>query len=100
MNDGQITSSPRPIAESVEDDDDRIRPVGDTDRLGHLEIVGRLALEGRNVRAEDELPALEHVGEGLLELRNERLVLSLDVDESDLHGTPVYRASPAAPRRR
>ena len=52
-----------------------------------------------NVRAEDELSALEHVGESLLELGDERLVLSLDVDESDLHGTPVYPALSAVPRR-
>ena len=65
----------------------------------HAEEVGGLSLERRDVRAEDELPALEHVGERLLELGDQRLVLSLDVDEIDLHGTPVYRALSAVPRR-
>ena len=77
----------------------RVRAVRDADRLGHVEEVGRLALERRDVRAEDELTALEHVGECLLELRDEWLVLSLDVDESNLHGTPVYPALSAVPRR-
>ena len=73
-------------AERVEDEHDRVGAVGDADRLGDAEVLGRLRLEGRDVRPEDELAALEHVGEGLLQLRDQRRVLRLDVDERDLHG--------------
>ena len=57
-----------PDAEGVEDDHDRVRPVRDADRLGDAEVPRRLLLEGLHVRAEDEDPGLEHLGEALLQL--------------------------------
>ena len=72
--------------ERVEDEHDRVGAVRDPDRLGNAEVLGRLGLEGRDVRPEDELAALEHVGERLLQCGNERRVLRFDVDQRDLHG--------------
>ena len=71
--------------ERVEHDHDRVGPVRDADRLGHAEVLGGLALELRDVRPEDEAAVLEDGREGLLQLRDERRVLRLDVDERDLH---------------
>ena len=42
-------------AERVEDEDERVRAVRDADRLRDAEIGGRLVLERRDVRPEDEL---------------------------------------------
>ena len=77
-----------PDPERVEHDHDRVGPVRDADRLGHAEVLRGLALELRNVRPEDEPAVLEHGRERLLQLRDERRVLRLDVDERDLqrHG--------------
>ena len=43
-------------AEGIEDDDDRVRPVGDADRLRHTEKVGGLALERRDVGPKTNCP--------------------------------------------
>ena len=56
----------------------------------YAEIVGRLALERGDVRPEDELAALEHAVDRLADARQERLVLSFDVNERDrTHGWKV-----------
>ena len=74
----------RPDLERVQHEHDRVRAVRDADRLAHAEVARRLLLERADVRAEHELPALEHVVDRLLDLREERRVLRLDVDEGDL----------------
>ena len=60
-------------------------PFAHADRLGHVEVLGGLDLEGLRVRPEDELSALQNLGVGLLQLRDQTRVLRLDVDERD-HG--------------
>ena len=81
-----------PDAEPVEHEHDRIRAVGDADRVGYAEVLGGLALERLHVRAEDERRArVEDVGERVLQLRDQRRVLRLDVNEWDpRHSAPVY----------
>ena len=98
VNAGQITSSPGADLERVEDEHDRVGAVRDADRLGHAEVLGRLLLERLDVRPEDELAVLEHLGEGLLELRDERRVLRLDVNERNRRHASLsrLRSGPAA----
>ena len=62
---------------------ERVRPVGHPDRVRHAEILGCLALERVDLGTEDEPPRLEHRREALLQLRDQRRVLRLDVDERD-----------------
>ena len=81
MKDGQITSSPGADLHRLEREHERIGAVGDADRVGHAEIGGRLALERLDLGTEDEAAGLEHLGEALLQLRDQRRVLRLDVDE-------------------
>ena len=50
------------------------------------EIGGRLLLEGVVVLAADELAAVEDLAEPSLELRLQRRVLRVDVNERDRHG--------------
>jgi hypothetical protein len=53
------------------------------------EVLRSLLLEGLDLRAEDEPPRVEDVGDSLLQLVLERRVLRLDVNERDLrHGAP------------
>ena len=97
MNDGQITSSPAPIPIASSDEDERIGAVRDADRVRHVEIRGRLVLEGLDLGTEDEPARLEHLGEALLQLGDQRRVLRLDVDKRD-HEVRVYRAGgPSTP---
>ncbi len=81
-----------PDAHRLEREDERVRAVGDADRMRHAEVRGRLALERLDLRAEDEPAGLEHLREPLLELGDERRVLRLDVDERD-HDRPSVPAS-------
>ncbi len=53
------------------------------------EVRGRLLLERVEVRAADELAAVEHLAEARLELGNQRLVLRMDVNERDRHGASL-----------
>ena len=55
--------------ERVQDEDDRVRAVADPDRLAHTEVPRGLLLERADVRPEDELAALQHVVDRLLDLR-------------------------------
>ena len=84
---GQMTSSPRPIPSASSTITSASVPFATPTVSRHAEVLGGLALELRDVRPEDEPPVLEHGREGLLQLRDERRVLRLDVDERDLHGT-------------
>ena len=71
----------------VEHDHDRVRAVRDADRLRDAEERGRLLLECPEVRPTDELPAVEDLAEAGLELRDQRRVLRLDVNQRYLrHG--------------
>ena len=80
----------RADTERVEHDHDRVRAVRDADRVLDAEVLRRLALECLDVRAEDERARLENLGERALQLRNQRRVLRLDVNERDLrHGDQV-----------
>ena len=72
--------------ERVQDEDERVRPVRDADRLAHAEVARGLLLEGAHVRPEDELPALEDAVDRLLDPGQERRVLRLDVYEGDRVG--------------
>ena len=77
----------RADAHRVHDEHERVGAVRDADRLGDAQVVGGLLLERGHVRAEHEPPVLQHVGEGLLELGDQRRVLRLDVNERNLrHG--------------
>jgi hypothetical protein len=71
----------RPDTHRVEHEDERVGAVRDSDRLRDAQVVGRLALERLHVRAEDERPGFEDFCERLLELRHERRVLRLHVNE-------------------
>ena len=65
---------------------ERVRPVRDADRVRHAEVGGGLLLERLHLGPEDEPARLDDALERLPELRDQRLVLCLDVDEIDLHG--------------
>ena len=70
----------RADAQRVEDEHERVGAVRDADRLLDAELLGRLALEALDLGAEDEAAALERPRERLLQLRDERRVLRLDVN--------------------
>ena len=76
-----------PDAHRLEREDERVGPVRDAERVRYAEVRGRLALEGLDLGPEDEAARLEDLCEPLLELRDERRVLRLDVDERD-HDRP------------
>ena len=73
----------------LERENERVGAVRDADRVRHVEVGGRLALERLDLGAEDEAARLEDLGEALLELRDQRRVLRLDVDERDHDGSSV-----------
>ena len=80
----------RADAERVEDEHERVRAVGDADRLANAQVGGRLTLESGHVRPEDELGALEHALDRLANPRQERLVLRFYVNQRDrTHGQQV-----------
>ena len=79
-----------PDLERVERDHERVGAVRDPDRVLDAEVRGGLLLEGLDLRAEDEPPRVEDVGDSLLQLLQQRRVLRLDVNERDLrHAAPV-----------
>ena len=97
----------RPDAERVEDEDERVRPVGDADGVADAEVGGGLLLEGAHLRAEDESAGVDDLSEAVLQLLDERRVLRPDVDERNGHEAsgertltrgPVYRPTPSAER--
>ena len=59
-------------AHGLEREHERVRAVRDPDRVRHAEIRGRLALERLDLGPEDEAAGLEHFGEAILELGDER----------------------------
>ena len=69
----------------VEHEDDRVGAVGAADRLLDAELGRSLALEGLDLGAEDELPGVERARERVLQLRDQRRVLRLDIDVGDRH---------------
>ena len=73
----------------LEREHERVGAVGDADRVRDAEIRGRLALERLDLGTEDEAARLEHLGEALLQLGDERRILRLDVDERDHSDEPV-----------
>ena len=77
-------------AHRLEREHERVGAVGDADRMGHVEVRRRLALERLDLGPEDEATRLEDLAETLFELRDERRVLRLDVDERN-HDIRVYR---------
>jgi hypothetical protein len=70
----------------VENDHDGIGAVGDADGLLHAQVGGGLLLERPVVRPADELSALQNLSEKGLELRLQRSVLGVDVNERNRHG--------------
>jgi hypothetical protein len=73
----------------VEDEHERVRAVGDADRLLHAEVGGGFLLEGLHVRPQDQGARLEHRLEPLEDLRYQALILRPNVNERDRHGEPV-----------
>ena len=79
-----------PDAERVEGEHERVGAVRDPDRALHAEVGGGFLLERPVVRAADEALAVEHLAEGGLEPRNQRLVFGSDVNEwNRLHAAPL-----------
>ena len=70
----------------VEDDHEGVGAVGDTHGLLHAQVRGSLLLERPVVRPADELSAVENLAEEGLELRLQRGVLGVDVNERYRHG--------------
>ncbi len=81
-------------AESVEHENERVGPVGHSDRVADAEVGGRLRFEGLHLGPQNEASRFEDGAEALLELAHERRVLRLDVDVRDRHGGRVYRGRP------
>ena len=76
-------------AERIEGDHECVGAVGDADRLSDAEVVGGLAFESVDFRAEDEPSRLEDSCECLLQLGDQRRVLRLDVNvRNRRHGEP------------
>ena len=75
--------------ERVQDEDERVGPVRDADRLLDAERLGGLALEPLDLGAEDEASALERALERVGQLGDERRILRLDVNVWNRH----YRSS-------
>ena len=74
----------------VEDEDDRVGPVRNADRVLDAEVGRCLLLEGAHLRAEDEPARVDDLGDSLLQLVQQRGVLGFHVNERDLsHGGPV-----------
>ena len=73
----------------VQHEHQRIRSVGDADRLRDAEVGGRLLFEGLHVRSQDERAGFEHFLEPAQNLRNQALVLRPHVNEGDRHREPV-----------
>ncbi len=69
VNEGQIDLVARPDPQSAQGDRDGVGAVGHPDRVPDAQVGGELALEGLDLRPEDEAPSLEHLGEGLGEAR-------------------------------
>ena len=70
--------------ERLERDDERVGAVGDSDGVRHAEERSGLVLERLHLGPEDEPARREHGREPLFELRDQRRVLRLHVDEWDL----------------
>ena len=89
VNAGQIDLVAVADPERVEREHERVGAVGDADRVLDAEVLGSLALEALDLGAEDEAAAVEGAGERLFQLRDERRVLRLDVNERNrLHEGP------------
>src|SRR6185503_12310981 len=73
----------RPHPERVQDQLDRRGAVRDADRLGRLAEGGELLLKRPRLGGVDEGLALEHARDRGLDLRADRTVLRLQVDERD-----------------
>ena len=69
----------------VEDEHERVGAVRTADRVLGAEVLGRLALERLDLRPEDEPAGLERARERLLQLRDQRRVLRLDVNVGNRH---------------
>ena len=91
MNEGQITSSPAPIPIASSESTRASVPLATPIVCGNAEIRSGLLLEGLDLGPEDESTRLEHLGETVLELGDQRRVLRLDVDKRN-HDQRVYRA--------
>ena len=75
---------PRADLHCIEREHERVGAVGDADRARHAELLGNLCLERLHVRPQDEDARVEHTSDPLLDLRNQALVLSLDVYEGNV----------------
>jgi len=72
-----------PNSHRVERDHERIGAVRHTDGARHAEVLRGLALEGLDVRPEDEDPRVQNLRDPLLDLRDQALVLRFYVDKRD-----------------
>ena len=72
----------------------RLGAVGDADRVLGAEVGGELLLEGGDLRAEDELPALERRPRSPAWMRAaQRRERGLGIEERDGHGAQAYGAA-------
>ena len=83
----------RPDAHRAQGDRQRVRAVGDADDVIDAEIVRELALEGRDLGAEDEPALVDGVGRGTDEAVAEARARSVDIEQGDWHGRGARRAS-------
>ena len=75
-----------PDAHRAQGDRQRVGAVGDADDVIDAEILGELALEGRDLRAEDEPALVDGVGRGADEPVAQARARGVDVEQGDWHG--------------
>ena len=72
-------------AERAQRDRDRVGAVGDADGVPRAEVGRELVLERGDLGAEDERPAVEHLGELRVDLPAQRIERRLGVEQRDRH---------------
>ena len=80
-----MTSSPGTHVERHERGEERVRAGRHPDAVPRPHVVGHLLLEGRHLRADDEVLALEDPVDGLADLVLDRRVLRLEIEQRHLH---------------
>ena len=75
-----------PEIERHQRDEERVGAARDADRVLDAEVRGDGALEGLDLRAEDEVPVRRDALEGGAKLRHQRLILRGEVEERDGRG--------------
>ena len=81
-----------PDAHRAQGDRQRVGAVGDADDVIDAEVVRELALEGRDLGAEDEPALVDGVGRGADEAVAQGRARRVDVEQRDWHGRGSRRA--------